>query len=370
VAGIAQDITFRKQAEVALRESEERFRQIFADAPIGMALVSTDGQFRQINKALCEMLGYTESELTTLTFRDITYAADLEKELPYVEQCLKGEISKYQLEKRYVKKNGELLLINLTSRVIRDPVSKERYGLAMIEDITQRKELEKMKDEFISVASHELRTPLTSLRASLGLLSTGRLGVLSEQGQRLLGFAVTDTDRLVRLVNDILDLERLRFRKMTLIRQICDAAELLQRVVGIMQPIAQKAGVTLSIVPVSLSVWADCDRIIQVLTNLLSNAIKFSPQGSTICLSAEQQGNQILFQVKDQGRGIPVEQLEIIFEPFKQVDASDSRQKGGTGLGLAICRSIIQQHGGLIWVQSTLGQGSTFCFTLPMPLEE
>lgn len=366
---IQNELADRKKAEAALRESEVGFRKIFADAPIGMALFDGDGQLRLVNRALCNMLGYTESELKALTFWKITNPDDLEKERPYVEQCVKGEISSYQIEKRFLKKNGGSLLTHLTCGAIRHPIRKIQYELAMIEDITQRKQVEQMKDEFISIVSHELRTPLTSLRGALGLLSTGRLGVLTEQGQRLLEFAVADTDRLTRLVNDILDLERLKSGKMTLNRQICDAAGLMQRVVNNMQLSAQKSGITLSFVPVSVEVWADGDRIIQVLTNLLGNALKFSPEGSIVCLSVQGQGDRALFQVKDQGRGIPAEQLETIFEPFKQVDTSDSRQKGGTGLGLAICRSIVQQHGGRIWAESTLGQGSTFCFTLPVRQE-
>ncbi|MCL1473068.1 PAS domain S-box protein [Argonema antarcticum] len=364
--GIGQDISDRKRAEAALRESEERFRKIFAQAPIGIALSTAEGQLFQVNQTFCQMLGYTESEMKALNFREISYPPDLEKELPYIEECLTGKITSYQLEKRYIKKSGSLLLTNLIGGLIRDPDKNIVYTLSMIEDITERKQIEQMKDEFISIVSHELRTPLTSLRGALGLLSTGRLGVMNEQGQRLLEFAMEDTDRLVRLVNDILDMERMKSGKMTLNQQICDAADLMGRMVNLMQPLAQKAEVTLSVIADSVKVWADCDRIIQVLTNLLSNAIKFSPPSSTVFLSAHLQENRILFKVKDTGRGIPTEHLQKIFEPFQQVDASDSRQKGGTGLGLTICRSIVEQHGGHIWVESTLELGSTFCFDLPM----
>jgi signal transduction histidine kinase len=133
-----------------------------------------------------------------------------------------------------------------------------------------------------------------------------------------------------------------------------------------MQAIAGKAGVTLSVQPQSVRLWADPDRLIQTLTNLLSNAIKFSPPGSRVWLTVEQQEDYVLFQVKDQGRGIPVDKLQSIFERFQQVDSSDARKKGGTGLGLTICRSIVQQHGGRIWAESTPGTGSTFFFTLPL----
>ncbi|NJO43411.1 MAG: GHKL domain-containing protein [Cyanobacteria bacterium CRU_2_1] len=179
--------------------------------------------------------------------------------------------------------------------------------------------------------------------------------------------ALTNSDRLVRLVNDILDLERLDSGRVPLVMEVCGAEDLMQKAVGGVQSIADQAVVMLSVIPTDAQVWAAPDSIIQTLTNLLGNAIKFSPPHTVITLAAQPQSDWILFQVKDQGRGIPADKLETIFGRFQQVDVSDSRQKGGTGLGLAICQSIIQQHGGNIWVESTLGEGSTFCFTLPTP---
>jgi signal transduction histidine kinase len=174
---------------------------------------------------------------------------------------------------------------------------------------------------------------------------------------------------MIRLINDVLDVERIESGKVKMNKCICNVADLITNAANVMQTMAEKFGVILSTSPLSMNVWADSDRIIQTLTNLLSNAIKFSPAGATIWLSAAQEGDRILFQVKDQGRGIPADKLETIFERFQQVDASDSRNQDGTGLGLAICRNIVQQHGGQIWVESTLGEGSTFYFTLPVESE-
>jgi hypothetical protein len=228
----------------------------------------------------------------------------------------------------------------------------------------------------------------------LGLLASGVLQSQPKKGQRMLDISVSNTDRLVRLINDILDIERIESGKVTMTKQVCDAANLMLQSADVVRNIADKAGVTLSVAPRSACLWADPDRIIQTLTNLLSNAIKFSPPHSTVWLTAEIQSSeglvlsselssatqspkpdqslsqQILFQVKDQGRGIPADKIEAIFGRFQQVDASDSRKKGGTGLGLAICRSIVQHHGGQIWAESTPGAGSTFFFTLPVRLEK
>jgi PAS domain S-box-containing protein len=239
-------------------------------------------------------------------------------------------------------------------------------GLAIIRDITERHAVEQMKNEFISIVSHELRTPLTAIRGSLGILATGALNNHPQRMQRMIEIAAIDTERLVRLVNDILDLERLESGKAALVREYCDAAALMVRAAEAMRSLAQKENIILSVSPVSALVWASGDQIIQTLTNLLSNAIKFSPPNSTVTLTAQSQGDRILFQVKDRGRGIPPDQLESIFGRFQQVDASDSRLKGGTGLGLAICRNIITQHGGRIWAETVLGEGSTFYFTLPV----
>ncbi|MBW4621713.1 MAG: response regulator [Cyanosarcina radialis HA8281-LM2] len=253
---------------------------------------------------------------------------------------------------------------------------EETIYTVYLRDISDRKQIDRMKDEFISVVSHELRTPLTSIHGSLGMLASGLLPPDSEQAKRLLKIATDSTERLVRLINDVLDIERIESGKVKMAKETCNVASLIEEAVNVMQPLANKAGVNLVVSSLNAEIWADPDRIVQTLTNLLSNAIKFSPTGATVWLSASANKTdsvslaganrqEILFQVRDRGRGIPADKLESIFERFQQVDSSDSRKHEGTGLGLAICRSIVQQHGGRIWVESALDEGSTFYFTLP-----
>jgi len=237
-------------------------------------------------------------------------------------------------------------------------------------DISERNALDRMKDEFISTVSHELRTPLTSLRAALGLVGGGALNARPDKMRQMMDIAIGNTDRLVRLVNDILDLERIGSGKAELHSVMCSVDEMLHRCTSLMQSSAAKANIRFTIESNGVNVWADPDRILQTLTNLISNAIKFSPQASTIPSEIKLSANYVsddeaIIEVQDHGRGIPVDKLQQIFERFKQVDASDSRVMGGTGLGLAICRSIVTQHGGHIWATSTLGEGATFHFTLP-----
>jgi PAS domain S-box-containing protein len=234
-------------------------------------------------------------------------------------------------------------------------------------DVTERHDIEQMKDELVSVVSHELRTPLTSIRGSLGLLASGMLGSLDERGQRMIEIAAQNTDRLVRLINDMMDIERMRAGEARMDRRPVDAAELITQAAETMDPMAERFGVDLVVAPFRGAVLADPDRVIQTLTNLLSNAIKFSPPGAEVRVEAEHGPDEVVFRVIDSGRGIPRDKWELVFDHFQQVDASDSREKGGTGLGLAITRGIVEQHGGRIWLHSEPGQGTTFSFTLPRP---
>lgn len=367
VAGIAENITSRKQAEAALRDSEERFRSAFDNAPIGIALVGLTGKWLKVNPALCDILGYTEAELLTKTFQDITHPDDLNIDLNYMHQLLAGEIRSYTLKKRYVDRWGHIIWILLDASLVRNAHGDPKYFISQIQNITERQAIEQMKNEFISVVSHELRTPLTSIRGSLGLLATGIYDNKPEKARRMIEIALTDSERLCRLVNDILDLERLESGRITLVKESCDLETLLQRSAEAMQASADAAQVTLDILPIAADtqVWVAPDSIIQTLTNLISNAIKFSPPQSTITINTEPYPDWVTVLVHDQGRGIPTDKLESIFGRFQQVEAADAGQKGGTGLGLAICKTIIQQHGGRIWVDSEIGSGSTFYFTLP-----
>ncbi|MDQ4130759.1 MAG: response regulator [Actinomycetota bacterium] len=274
-----------------------------------------------------------------------------------------GPILGRRLELSALHRDGHEFPIEFTVSPLQ---TEEGYRFnAFLRDITERREIERRKDEFTSVVSHELRTPLTSIRGSLGLLASGVLGPLPEKGQRMIEIAVENTDRLVRLINDILDIERMDSGRIDMHKQSCDAADLVSAAAESLQSLAAEARVTLGADAASATVFADRDRILQALTNLISNAVKFSPPDSTVHVSSRRLDGEVLFQVTDEGRGIPADMLDSVFGRFQQVDASDAREKGGTGLGLAICRSIVERHGGRIWVESVPGEGSTFYFVLP-----
>ena len=215
--------------------------------------------------------------------------------------------------------------------------------------------------------SHELRTPLTSIGGALGLLNAGAAGVLAPRAAQLVQMAKVSTDRLMLLINDLLDVEAMATAEMTVDPRPVDAASLIAAAITEMAGLAASSGVLLRCHSAEGVVMADSDRIVQTLNNLLGNAVKFCEPGAVVEVTATVDGTQVRFEVSDTGSGVPEDQLERIFEPFHQGDASDARSKGGSGLGLAISRGLVERHGGQIWASSAEGEGTTIAFTLPMP---
>ena len=354
-----RDITARKTAEDAVRESEAKYRQLLEQAADAILIVAADGRCVEANARACVLLGRTEAELIGRSVGSLFTAAGgaMETRLSLLAV---GEV--ITAEDSAVRGEGSHVPVEISAAKL--PGDRTQI---IARDISSRKELERLKGEFVSVVSHELRTPLTSIRGALGLLASGRLGDAKEKSQRMLELAVTNTDRLIRLINDILDVERIESGSIAMERVWCEGVEASRQVIEVLRPVAERSGVELRVIGEQTPVWADADRLTQTLTNLVGNAIKFSPSGSAIEVRVTSERSVVRFEVRDQGRGIPADKLDSIFERFQQVDASDAREKGGSGLGLAISRSIVQQHGGDIWVESTVGVGSAFVFTIPIP---
>ena len=363
---IGQDVTERRRAQAALRESEQRFRAVFDDAAIGMLVVDRERRIVRANPSLGELLDVPARDLAGRSVQDI-----LEPSVNFsmLDELFAGAREGYRREQRLRRFDGTMMWGAVTVSVMRDAEGRPRHAVGMIEDITERKEVERLKDEFVSVVGHELRTPLTSIRGSLGLLDGGLAGDLGDEARDMVRMALDNTNRLVRLVEDTLDLERMQAGAGDLELRPVPVQELADAAVGVVQRLTDEAGLVLATEIEALNVSADPDRVVQALTNLIGNAVKFSPEGGTITLAVRRRGRDAEFSVRDEGRGIPPEKLEAIFERFRQVDSSDRREKGGTGLGLAIAREIVQRSGGRIWVESEPGQGSTFSFTLPIARE-
>jgi two-component system, OmpR family, sensor histidine kinase VicK len=360
-----QEISDRMHAEAALRRSEEQLRLITNALPVLIAYVDLEQMYRFNNKAYQDWLGQSPSDIYGQHLQSVWGDDCYTRMYLHVESALSGRTVSYENE--IVLSDGNSRSVNVTYIPHFDEDKNVKGFFSLASDISDRKAIERMKDEFISVVSHELRTPLTSLHSALKILNTGRLGTLSADGQQMLEIADENTERLVRLVNNVLDLQRVESSKITMEKQLCNAADLIIQATETMQPMAQQHGIILDAQPTQIEICVDFDYIVQALTNLISNAIKFSLSGGTVWLTVELlPSSKVLFCVRDRGQGIPTDKLESIFERFQQVDSSDSRKKGGTGLGLAICRKIIEQHEGKIWAESILGKGSTFSFILPV----
>ncbi|MCU0551347.1 MAG: ATP-binding protein [Leptolyngbya sp. Prado105] len=350
-----------------LSESEARFRGAFEHAVSGMAIVNLDGRFLKVNAALRQILGYPEVELLQKTLEAITDFEDWKAANRFLKDLRNNFETGGQFEQRYLHRKGYLVSVVCGLSIVRDNQDMPLYYVLQVQDVTEQRAIEQTKREFVSIVSHELRTPLASIRGSLGLLASGVLSDDPVMTQKMLDISCDQTERLVRLVNDVLDFERLDAHRVLLDRKWHDSSDLIQQAFLSVRSFAEAQQIALSYQPSSIRIWADGDRVIQVLINLISNAIKFSSQNSEVTIGVKEEETCVAIAVSDRGRGIPADQLESIFAPFQQVDASDSRDKDGTGLGLAICRAIVQQHEGCIWVESTLRVGSTFVFTLPKP---
>lgn len=377
---------------------------ILESAGEGICGLNAQGQIIFVNPAAAEILGYAREKMVGQFMPRLVDPAKADG-IPYpwehslIFKTLHEGTHHHVSGDLFRKHQGEYFPVEYTSAPIQDQ-GNILGAVVMFKDITERQIVERLKDEFISVVSHELRTPLTSIRTALGLLANDDLDVAENKRRRMMEIAFSNTNRLVRLVNDILDIERIKLGKVTLKKQACDLAKLITQAVDEMQAIAEKKEINLNVSPFSIDLWVDPDRIIQTLANLLGNAIKFSPRGSTVQVTAsfhsyenrdhfqmssdsslanlprpdslilqsalEPNPKTIIIAVHDQGKGIPEDKLETIFDQFEQLNVLDDEHQGGTGLGLAICRSIVKQHGGKIWAESTLNQGSTFFFTLPI----
>ena len=375
VLGFGVDITEQVHAEEQLRALIHQSDSVLESVGDGIFGLDLEGRVTVINPVAAQMLGYRPQELLGRVMHGVIqhsradaspYPAD---ESP-IQHARSGIDTVRVSSEVFWRKDGTYFPVDYVARPqIENGDGQGGHSVGVVvafTDTTERRALDRMKDEFISTVSHELRTPLTSLRAALGLLAGGTLETRPERRQQMLEIATGNTDRLIRLINDILDIERIASGSEEMHGSVCFAQDLFERVTNLQAAAALKSRLRFAIDGGEVQIWADPDRILQALANLVSNAIKFSPPDGAITLQARYiDQHEAEFCISDEGRGIPESKLESVFERFHQVDASDSREMGGTGLGLAICRTIIQQQGGRIWASSPPGQGAHFHFTLP-----
>jgi PAS domain S-box-containing protein len=374
------DVTEQYEAEEALHLATRQRELILESVGDGIFGIDLDGKVTFINEAGASTLGYAPEQLTGRDLHELIHhghgdGTPYSRSTSPILQALRRAEPIRMRDEVFWRRNGSAIQVEYSA----NPLLEDGRVSGMVvafQDISERRRLERMKDEFISTVSHELRTPLTSLRASLGLIQSGALDKRPEKQRQMVEMAIGNCDRLTRLVNDILDFDGAEKRRLPLNREPVEAIDLLRRAADVAHGAATQARMEFRIDAKASPVFADSERVMRVLNELVTNAIKFSPPGTTIQLSAQDTAGsgpgdsasgakEVCFTVADQGRGIAQEKLERIFEPFQQGDASDSRALGGTGLGLALCRSIVEQHDGRIWAESEVGRGSRFLFTLP-----
>jgi PAS domain S-box-containing protein len=392
---IGTDNTARKRVEAEQQKLDQRLRdqhfytRSLIESNID-ALMTTDaaGIITDVNRQMEALTGCTRDELIGAPFKN--YFTDPERAAAGIKRVLREKkITNYELTAR--ARDGKMTVVSYNATTFYDRDRTLQGVFAAARDITERRHIEQMLQEknvelesaksvaeqtverleeveqlkkgFLSTVSHELRTPLTSIRGSLGLLASGAAGPLPEHVVEVVALAERNAIRLMALIEDILDLERLETGKIELQMTRVPIASILRRAMESLAAFGAH-GVTVDAPNVSSSIDVDADRIVQVLVNLLSNAVKFSPPGGVVTIAVTVDGQWTEFRVIDHGRGVPAVHRRAIFERFRQVDPSDAREKGGAGLGLAICKSIVEQHGGSIGVESEEGAGSAFWFRL------
>lgn len=374
--GIIADITERKLAEEKLRESEERFRRSFEDAPIGLALVSLEGRWLRVNNAFCNMVGYTEKELLATDFQTITHPDDLQADLELVGQLLAGKIPDYNMEKRYFHKHGHVVNVLLSVSLVRTPEGKPLYFVSQIQDITERKKAEaelaaqtealkrsnQELEQFAYVASHDMQEPLRAISGFSQILKMQCQGRLGEDANRSISQIIDGAKRMATLIDDLLTLSRVGSQGKPFVESELEKS-LQQAERNLVVVIHERGAVVRHGSLPSLPV--DASQLTLLFQNLISNAIKFSRSRTPeIHVEAARGGDGVwkIF-VRDNGIGIESKYFKRIFGIFQRLHTRD--EYPGTGMGLAICKKIVERHGGAIWLESEPGVGTTFYFTLP-----
>jgi PAS domain S-box-containing protein len=395
VVTIVNDVTEYKFLERSLRESEERFRRLFELSPLGMVMVSLDYRFLRVNDAACAMWGYSREELMGMSFVDITYPDDADEDVQLAQDLLAGKLTHYAIDKRYVRKNGEVFWSRLSVRMMRDETDTPLHFVGVIEDITHRKQAEELlqhakeaaetanqaKTTFLANTSHELRTPLNAILGFSQLLE--RDSSLSSEHRENIRIISRSGEQLLTLINDILEMSRIESGRVELHEEPFDLHQFIAELVDVFTLRAEKKGLSFRVKQAKhlpTYVCADEGKLRQVLSNLITNAMKFTEKGHVtfsvdwmpLLMNNEvpnisQEQFMLTVFVQDTGVGIAEEYHSTIFNAFSQA-IPHRRTHEGTGLGLSISQKFVQMMGGHIAVQSVVGEGSTFSFTIAVKL--
>ena len=382
IEGLNLDMTSQKQAEQALRESEERFRGTFENAAVGIGHLDSAGQLLRVNEKCCAITGYSREELLGKNFLDLTHPDDMAPTKERFAGLLRGDLLGYSSEKRYLRKDGSPVWVQVAVSLQRDATGKFAYAIGIIQDISERKQLEgelrqakeaaeaanRAKDEFLANVSHEIRTPMNAI---LGMAELTLDTPLTDEQRSNLNIVLSSAEGLLSLINDLLDFSKIEAGRLELEEADFSLRTVLNHTLRALALRAHKKGMELACqveqdVPDGLV--GDGNRLRQILLNLIGNAIKFTESGEVIVRvrapETDHQSVAIDFEIADTGIGIAPEKQQSIFQAFEQADSSTTRRYGGTGLGLTISSRLVEMMGGKITVESELGRGSTFRFSV------
>ena len=369
LSGFILDISDRKLAERNLEESALHTRTILDNVVDGIITVDAFGTVNSFNRSAEDIFGYPADAVVGLNMSLLFPEPHRSRLAQYLEDFrATGEAPLLGRGREVEGLRADRSRFPMDLAVSQITLQGRPLFIGMVRDITERKRIEKMKSEFVSTVSHELRTPLTSIGGALGLLTSGAVGPLSEQAQQMLGVAYKNSQRLTRLIDDLLDMDKLMAGKLSFDLQVQDLVPLVEQALQDNQAYAAQHQVrfVLAESPAAVPVQVDALRLQQVLANYLSNAAKFSPPGGEVAVTVCRRDDTVRVTVSDQGPGVPEAFQPRIFEKFSQADASDSRRRGGTGLGLAISKELMERMHGCVGFESTPGAGAQFYFDLPI----
>lgn len=362
-----RDKSERRAAQEALRKSERQLRLLINGiSDNSLFLIDPNGLVTSWNDGAARLLGYDANEVIGQSFERFHLDEEIAEGLPRRCLAIAKEEGRFEAQGWRVRKDGNRFWADTTLETILDDDENPIGFAKIVRDISEKKRVEQLKDEFVATVNHELRTPLTSIAGSLGLLAGGAGGELPAGAARLIAIAHANCQRLIRLINDMLDVEKIESGKMRFEMAHQSLADIVNRSVEAMSDYADQPDIRIEVTADQGSdVRGDADRLVQVVTNLVSNAVKFSPRGGCVYVSVMSIDRLVRLCVRDEGPGIPDEFRSRIFTKFAQADSSDTRQKGGTGLGLVIAKEIVERHGGALWFESEVGNGAQFYVDLP-----
>ena len=378
----------RSDTAQALRRSEADHRAIFERSPIGIARIGAGGDLVEANPALLGMLEHDQETMREIAWPELLHAYDQAASRQHKAPFLAGITDGSSVQVRAATGAGNWLWLQLTATPIPDSSGRPEHVLLMIEDVTAVREtsdklaesldaqreananlekLDRTKSEFLSIVSHEFRTALTGIQGFSELIRDG--GLETDEVRAYGGYIFNDADRVNRLIGDMLDLDRMESGRMTMRSAEVDINDVLTEAVSRAAPSASNVEFKADLDPRLPIVAGDRDRLIQVVSNLVNNAVKYSPEGGTVTITSRAEGRFALVSVTDNGIGIPAEEIGHVFERFRRVRSGAAQSIPGTGLGLTIVKQIVEMHGGKIWVESAVGHGSSFHFTIPLAPE-